>query len=985
MSLGEYIQALKSYKGLAGDIVRHQKIPARDPVFASPGLNLNSNLNQDLSGIFKALGINQLYSHQKKAIDMITSGIHTVIATPTASGKSLVYNLPVIQALMADQRSHALYLFPLKALARDQMSTVHRLLKGAGKKNFLKEPLTAAVYDGDISAYQKSKIRRTPPHILLSNPEMLHLALLAHHHLWEDFFKNLKYVVIDEVHTYRGVMGSNMAWVFRRLLRICRLYGADPVFIFCSATIANPGGLTRRLTGLDVSVVDESGSPAGKKEVILMRGMEGAAQTAIALIHSAIHRNLRVICYTQSRKITELIAMWASQRATGFSDKITAYRAGFLPEERRAIEQKLASGELLAVVSTSALELGIDIGNLDLCILVGYPGTIMSTWQRAGRVGRDGKDSAMILIAHEDALDQYYINHPDVFFQMEPEHAIINPKNKVILRQHLECAAAELRLSIDEPFLDDPEVQGAIAELESSARLLRSLKGDIWVAARKSPHREVSLRGTGKSLPIFLEGTRHCLGEIDHHRSYFETHEGAVYLHRGETYVITRFDHEKGIVEAKKKEERYFTKALSAKSTTIIQELDSCRVNGTRIGFGNLKIIEQVTGYDRRLVAGQKSIGIMPLDLPELEFETQGLWIEIPDQVRDTIESEFMHFMGGIHALEHAGIGIMPLLVMTDRNDLGGISIPYHSQVGKAAVFIYDGVPGGLGFARQAFKQAREFLEKILDVVVSCPCETGCPACVHSPKCGSGNRPIDKAASIRILEMMLSKAMEDDTVPGRVSESLRQFDSQPRYQGLSQPLPRSHHQGPSEPQALESRKSIDLKYAVLDVETRRSAKQVGGWNRASKMGVSCAILYNSNTDAYQEYLQEDIEQLCHDLKAFDLVIGFNIIGFDYKVLSGLCDFDFLSLPTLDILERVHTRLGYRLSLDHLASQTLGSHKSGDGLLALKWWEQGKIQKIIDYCKQDVQVTRDLYRYGQENRFLVFKNKAGHQVRLPVDW
>jgi DEAD/DEAH box helicase domain-containing protein len=982
VSLADYIQALKQYRGLAGDIVRHQRMPAREPVFAPPGLNLN----RDLSGILKSLGIKQLYSHQKKAVDMITSGIHTVIATPTASGKSLVYNLPIIQSLIQDQRSHALYLFPLKALARDQMSTVHRLLEAAGKTNFLKEQLTAAVYDGDISAYQKSKIRRAPPHILLSNPEMLHLALLAHHHLWEDFFRNLKFVVIDEVHTYRGVMGSNMAWVFRRLRRICRLYGADPVFIFCSATIANPAGLTRRLTGLDVSVVDESGAPAGKKEVILMRGLEGAAQTAIALIHSAIHRNLRVICYTQSRKITELIAMWASRRATGFSDKITAYRAGFLPEERRAIERKLASGELLAVVSTSALELGIDIGNLDLCILVGYPGTIMSTWQRAGRVGRDGKDSAMILIAHEDALDQYYINHPDVFFRMEPERAIINPKNKVILKKHLECAAAELRLSRDDPFLGDSDIQEAVAELEHSARLLRSLQGDIWVAARKSPHREVSLRGTGKSLPIFLEGTRHCLGEIDHHRSYFETHEGAVYLHRGETFVITRFDHEKGIVEAVKKEERYFTKALSSKSTTIIRETDSCRVNNTRIGFGTLKIIEQVTGYDRRLVAGQKSIGIVPLDLPELEFETQGLWIEIPDRVRDTIESRCMHFMGGIHALEHAGIGIMPLLVMTDRNDLGGISIPYHSQVGRAAVFIYDGVPGGLGFALQAFKHAREFLGKILDVIVSCPCETGCPACVHSPKCGSGNRPIDKASSIRILEMMLFGTTDDDGAPvkeisinkgsgtgkkfgvhhelDRVSESLSQFDSQPRSQ-------------PGKPG--------NIRYGVLDVETRRSAKQVGGWNRASKMGVSCAILYNCVTDLYQEYLQEDIEQLCDDLMTFDLIIGFNIIGFDYKVLSGLCDFDFLSLPTLDILERVHKRLGYRLSLDHLASQTLNSKKSADGLMALKWWEQGEIQKIIDYCKQDVQVTRDLYRYGRENRFLVFKNKAGHQVRLPVDW
>ncbi|MCP4673526.1 MAG: DEAD/DEAH box helicase, partial [Desulfobacula sp.] len=414
--IDEYIQSLKNYKGFAGDIVCHKIIKNQKPVFASKNFDPNSNL----FFLLKALGIKKLYNHQKKAIKMIQKGMHTVIATPTASGKSLIYNLPVIDSIIKNQKSCALYLFPLKALARDQFETIEQLLFAAQTLDIVQDQLKAAVYDGDISSYQKTKIRKNLPHILLTNPEMLHLSLLAHHHLWEEFFKNLKYIVIDEVHTYRGIMGSNMAWVFRRLQRICNLYGSSPVFIFCSATIANPAPLAHKLTGLDVKVVNESGSPRGKKDVILMRGLEGAAQTAIALIHAAVHRNLRTICYTQSRKITELIALWASQKAKSFSDRITAYRAGFLPEERRLIEQQLSSGELLAVVSTSALELGIDIGNLDLCILVGYPGTIMSTWQRAGRVGRDGKDSALILVAHEDALDQYFINHPNVFFNMPP-------------------------------------------------------------------------------------------------------------------------------------------------------------------------------------------------------------------------------------------------------------------------------------------------------------------------------------------------------------------------------------------------------------------------------------------------------------------------------------------------------------------------------------------------------------------------------------
>jgi DEAD/DEAH box helicase domain-containing protein len=536
--------------------------------------------------------------------------------------------------------------------------------------------------------------------------------------------------------------------------------------------------------------------------------------------------------------------------------------------------------------------------------------------------------------------------------------------NNVILKQHLECAAAELSLKRSDPLLDETAVKKAVIQLECAGKLLRSRKGDIWYAARKSPHRKVNLRGTGKNIPIFLENAKQSLGDIDKHRSFFETHEGAIYLHRGQTYVITRFDHAKDIIEAKKKEVHYFTKAHSTKSTQIIEQLDSCNVKGTRVGFGKLRITEQVTGYDRRLVSNQKSIGMVSLDLPKLEFETQGLWIEIPDHVQDKIESVQMHFMGGIHALEHAAIGIMPLLVMTDRNDLGGISIPFHSQTKKAAVFIYDGAPGDLGLTRQAFEHSQELLEKTFDAIQSCKCETGCPACVHSPKCGSGNRPIDKLASLKILEMILS---------GKKKE---------KFYKINEPVVESLTEKPLEFNSTTSSKR-NLNYGVLDIETRRSAKEVGGWNRADKMGVSCAIVYDSATKIYKEYFQKDIDALTHDLKGYDLVIGFNIISFDYKVLSGLSDFDFFSLPTLDILRKVHERLGYRLSLDHLAGQTLGCQKSADGLMALKWWEQGKMDKIIEYCKQDVRVTKNLYVYGRENQYLVFKNKAGNPVRVPV--
>ena len=989
MSLEEYITSLKAYKGFAGDIVCHKTLAPGSASFSSEAFPLNP----DLKKILGDTGITSLYAHQLAAIKKIKRREHTVIATPTASGKSLVYNLPVIDTLMNNENARALYLFPLKALARDQLDTVQHLLRQAGMALPSDVQFRAAVYDGDISSYQKTKIRQAPPHVLLTNPEMLHLAMLAHHRLWEDFFKNLTHVVVDEVHTYRGVMGSNMAWVFRRLLRICRFYGADPVFIFCSATIANPAALAQDLTGLSVCVVDESGAPTGQKDVLLMRGMEGASQTAIALIHAALHRKLRTIVYTQSRKVTELIALWVSQRAKAFKDKISAYRAGFLPEERRNIEKKLSTGELLTVVSTSALELGIDIGNLDLCILVGYPGTMMSTWQRAGRVGRDGKKSALILIAHEDALDQYMVNHPDIFFAMAPEQAVINPYNEEILKKHLVCAAAEMTLENGEPFLEHGPVQQAVSSLEMSVDLLKSRSGRLWYAARKSPHRDVSLRGTGNTLPIFIEDTKQSLGDIDRHRSFFETHQGAVYLHRGDSYVITRFDHVKGVVQARRKDLPYYTRARSNKSTEIMEQLDMRPAGGTRVGYGRLKITEQVTGYDKKLVATQKSLGIEPLDLPKLEFETQGLWIEIPDAVREQLETAHMHFMGGIHALEHAAIGIMPLLVMTDRNDLGGISTPFHPQVDGAAVFIYDGVPGGLGLSRQAFEQALVLLERTFQAISSCSCDTGCPACVHSPKCGSGNRPIDKAAALAILQQIL----------GRPESCLEELSVSPvtNQPGLppvpSSPLaPLSTSSGPSParveeetqlfdaPDDLNGRNTFNGRYGVLDIETRRSAKDVGGWNRADRMGVSVAVLYDSGDDRFKEYFQEDIERLCEDLKQLDLVIGFNIIRFDYKVLSGLSPFDFHSLPTLDILLKVHERLGYRLSLDRLAAETLGEKKSADGLQALEWFKQGQMDKIAEYCRQDVKVTRDLYLFGLAHGYLVFRNKAGNTVRLPLE-
>jgi len=959
--IDDYIRSLKNYQALSPFIVCHREIPGTEAEFAEPEIPLSEPVNL----ILGRMGLHRLYAHQARAIDRVRRGIHTVVATPTASGKTLIYNIPVLEKILEDPESRALYLFPLKALAQDQLKGLREMLDGL---SLAKKP-QAEIYDGDTPSHRRSKIRKNPPHVVLSNPEMLHLAILPFHDRWAEFIGKLRYVIVDEVHTLRGVMGSHMAWVFRRLLRICAVYGSSPVFIFCSATIGNPGELAAELTGLQVEELAESTAARSSKHFLLLNTPDGAAQSAISLLHAALSRELRTIIYSQSRKMTELIALWASRRAGRFKDRISAYRAGFLPEERREIEARLSGGDLLAVVTTSALELGIDIGSLDLCILVGYPGTMMATWQRAGRVGRSGRTSAVIFIAHEDALDQYMMNHPEEFFAMEPERAVVNPMNPVIMKRHLVCAAADLPIDVREPWIRQAGMAESIAELESVGELLRSEDGDLLFSPGKYPHRKVVLRGTGDNMDIVNRDTGEIIGGLDRFRAFHEAYPGAVYIHRGDHYVIDDLDLKKNTASAVRQNVHYFTRARSSKATEILEVLDQKGLWSTGISLCRLKVTETVTGYEKKLIKGQRLLGVFPLDLPPMVFETEGIVIGIPNEVRVYCEKNQLHFMGGIHAMEHAVIGILPLLVMTDRNDLGGISIPFHPQVGSGAVFVYDGFPGGVGLARQAFDRAESLLEKTFETILSCPCDTGCPACVHSPKCGSGNRPIDKASALEILNRL--KLGQD-----RMFSEVQMLGIDP---GIAM-RPESIH----EPMSSYEVKT-NLRFGVLDLETRRSAEEVGGWGHASRMGVSCVVVYDSLTDTCEEYLGEDIDRLTDHLRQLDLVVGFNILRFDYAVLKGYSAFDFHSLPTLDLLAEVHTRLGYRLSLDHLGEHTLGKKKSADGLMALVWWKQGKIRQIIDYCRDDVELTRDLYLFGRDHRYLLFRNKAGLKVRVPVSW
>ena len=959
-SVADYLQELVNSPRLGQQIVHHEILVEQQVSFGKNSVDWPRPLKQAL----RKMGIESLYTHQVKATDIVRMGKNVIVSTPTASGKSLIYNLPVFEQIMRMPDATALYLFPLKALAQDQLRAINEL--SAMLPDEAMRPI-AAVYDGDTTAYQRKKIRERPPNILITNPDMLHLSMLGYHSTWSNFFARLSHVVLDEVHTYRGIFGSHMAWVLRRLKRICAYYDARPQFILSSATVANPEELARDLLGEEATVINTSGAPRAKRHFVFLNPLDSAATAASLLIESSLKKGLRTIVYTQSRKLTELVSIWSQQRLGELSGKLSSYRAGYLPEERREIESRLSDGSLLGVIATSALELGIDIGDLDICILVGYPGTVMTTWQRGGRVGRKLNESLIILIALEDSLDQHFMRHPEDFFRREVEATVLNPANKKIARLHLICAAAEQPIKTDEQLVQDLFVRETVTELAEEASLLLTADEKYWVGSRKYPHREVDLRGSGQTFVIRNQKDSSPLGEIDFMRCFKECHPGAVYLHRGKTWLITELDLHTHEVTAVRKNVNYFTRTMGSKTTEILNTYKTSDRHNFRVSFGYLRVTDTVTGFQRRLVAGQKLLSTESLDLPPLIFETEGLWIEIPETVQKMIERQEYHFMGGIHALEHAAISIFPLLVLCDRNDVGGISHPFHEQLSHAAVFIYDGYPGGVGLARKAFEKIDELLHLTQKTIADCPCELGCPSCVHSPKCGSGNRPIDKQSALEIVTALLSLktsvSAERQEIPDAPLSGFRTFGPEKKIAKIKPPD----------------------RFGVFDVETKRSAADVGGWHRAERMGVSVAVLYDSGSDSFRIYLEKDIPELISDLQTFHLVVGFNNKRFDNRVLSAYSGFNLASLPTLDILEVIANRLGYRLSLDRLAEHTLGVKKSANGLMALQWYKEGRMEEIINYCRQDVKITRDLFLFGLQNRYLLFQNKAGAIVRLPVDF
>ena len=956
MKASRFIKTIRTHPDFRDAFVYHRYLPPRPHIYG-PQLAFHN----DILKTMKNLGLERLYSHQVEAIGHLRRGSNVLVTTPTASGKSLIYNLVVLEEILRNRDARVLYLFPLKALEQDQLKNLGVWLSGIKETK-----ISAEIYDGDTTPYRRKKIRTNMPHILFTNPDMLHRGILAYHQNWERLLENLSFVILDEVHTYRGIFGSHVNQVLRRLKRLCQPYGTHPRFILLSATVSNAKAFGESLIGEELEVVRSVDAPRSGQHFLFLNPEASANFSAAKLFVNCIRNGFRTIAFTQSRKVTELMHVWVSQLSPDLAEKISSYRAGFMPEERRQIEKKLTRGDLLGVISTSALEMGIDIGYLDICLLVGYPGTIMNTWQRGGRVGRSGRESVVILIAKPDALDQYFMKHPDDFFDRSFEAAVLDPNNPYVVDAHLPCAAAEKPISpTDETFWPE-DLSVHLERLEKQGVLHRSAEGEpTWFASKRNPQLHVNIRSAGETFTIFEKETGQAIGSIDGTRAFKECHPGAIYLHRAHQYLVDRLVIEKRDVVVHRSHLKYFTRTRSEKETEILRVHKSKPAGQFLVRLGDLKVTEKVTGFEKRALPGQELMGVFPLDLPPQTFETIGFWVEIEPALKKYIEEKGLHFMGGIHAIEHSAIGIFPLFALCDRNDIGGICYPHHDQVGKSAIFIYDGYPGGVGLSQRGFEIILELLEKTLTHVRSCECEDGCPSCIHSPKCGSGNKPLDKLAALTILEGLLghiplsriSKGKEENTLeaPFKESENNNQIHKKPRL-------------------------------LILDLETQKSAQDVGGWQNTHLMRVSVAVIFDSIEERFHVFHEDKIEDLLDYLEKADLIIGFNIKKFDYRVLSAYTNNDLKALPTFDILEDIHNRLGFRLSLDHLATETLNRGKTADGLQALEWFRQGEMEKLIEYCRQDVIVTRDLFQYGLENGLLIYREKRSERrLRLPVDW
>ena len=699
----------------------------------------------------EARGVDRLYEHQAEAWDLAARGKHVAVVTGTASGKSLAFNLPVLDALAREPKRRAIYLYPTKALAQDQLRSIAALQAPR---------VRAAIYDGDTEVERRWQIRKWS-NLILSNPDMLHVGVLPHHDRWGDVLTNLAYVVVDEAHVYRGVFGSHVGNVLRRLRRVARIYGADPQFLLASATIANPGDLARSLLGLDVTVIGDDAAPRAERTIALWNpplvdeelGLRASALgEASRLMAELVSRGLRTLCFAKSRKSAELIHRFTADRlGREYRTRLSPYRAGYTPAQRREIEQRLAAGELLGVAATDALELGIDIGLLDCVISTGFPGTIASLRQQWGRAGRRGHGLA-VLVASEDALDQYFMREPETLLGRRVEAAILDHTNPRVLDGHVRAAAFEAPLDdADRSVLGDSALERAALLPE----LRQTPAGFVW-AGRDYPAARVPLRSTSPdSFSVIDTTTGSVLGLVERERAYSTVHDGAVYLHLGEAYRVTALDLDARQALVSPFAGDLYTQAKKDTTTAIDHAERTEKRLGLELNWGAVFVTEQVVAYQLKKASTQETLDLVALDLPETTFDTEAVWFCPEPWMLEGLE-RMPKLLSSLHAAEHALIALLPLWAMCDRWDIGGLSTNTHFQTGRPTIFVYDGHPGGVGITERGFEAFEGWVEDTAKLIAGCPCEKGCPSCVQSPKCGNLNDMLDKAGALDLLRRLLS-------------------------------------------------------------------------------------------------------------------------------------------------------------------------------------------------------------------------------------
>jgi DEAD/DEAH box helicase domain-containing protein len=771
LDLARFLDEIVHSPRYRGQIVHRETIPARPAVWGELSKPLPEPVQEALAGV----GIGRLYRHQAEAVDHLRAGRHTAIVTSTASGKTLCYNLPVLETLLSAPSGKAFYLFPTKALAQDQLRGLRRL---ADRDPDLDGLVRAGTYDGDTPSPTRRKLR-SEANVILTNPEMLHQGILPYHSRWSSFFADLKYVVLDEIHTYRGIFGSHVANVLRRLNRICAYYGSSPTYVCCSATIANAQEHASRLIGMPVVLVDSDGSPRGPKLFLLWNPpfvdsakMErrSSNEEAHELLVALLRRGVQTIAFARTRVVAELLYRYSAEALARINPKLAksvrAYRAGYLPEERREIERLLFSGELMGVTSTNALELGIDVGSLDAAVIVSYPGSIASTWQQAGRAGRGSDEALVALVAYNDPLDQYLMRNPEFLFGRSPEHAVIDPENTYVLAAHLRCAAFELPLRDEDEAAFGPQM-GDIAEILERHNEMKCIDGAWYWSSTEYPAAEVSLRSiSDATFAIMDTGQRNkVIGTVCAVSAPEAVYPGGVYLHEAETYLVRKLDLEARAAFVERAEVDYYTQAVLESSVRAGEVQAAKEVTRGRACFGDATVTWRTTAFKKIRFYTQENIGYDMLDLPPQHLETTACWF-IPSQEALALPAKHgLKAVEGLVGIRNVAVNMLPLVAMCDRLDVGGLVDS--SNFGSPTMFLYDRYPGGLGFAERGYQLFPTLLEHCLATITRCPCEDGCPSCVGlpvtqpgqqmDPDLGQGYPVPSKEAALVLLHFLLGR------------------------------------------------------------------------------------------------------------------------------------------------------------------------------------------------------------------------------------